>query len=87
MTAFNHWYCSTISSSLPHVIPISSSGDAIVPPLSQAVGYVVVVGLGLAFALGMIAVTRILKRTMGEDNSKIETYALLTNIFPISHWL
>lgn len=63
------------------------SGDAIVPPLSQAVGYVVVVGLGLAFALGMIAVTRILKRTVGEDNSKIETYALLTNICPISHWL
>ncbi|BCS24403.1 sodium:solute symporter family protein [Aspergillus puulaauensis] len=50
------------------------SGDAIVPPLSQAVGYVVVVGLGLAFALGMIAVTRILKRTVGEDNSKIETF-------------
>ncbi|OJJ02653.1 hypothetical protein ASPVEDRAFT_53289 [Aspergillus versicolor CBS 583.65] len=50
------------------------SGDAILPPLSQAVGYVVVVGIGLAFALGMMAVTRILKRTVGEDNSKIETF-------------
>ncbi|OQE41270.1 hypothetical protein PENCOP_c005G04750 [Penicillium coprophilum] len=44
------------------------------PPLSQKVGYGVVVGLGLSFAAGMILVTRALKRTIGEDNSKVETF-------------
>lgn len=46
--------------------------DSITPPLSQAVGYGVVVGIGLAIALGMIFVTRILKKTVGEDNEKTE---------------
>lgn len=36
------------------------------PPLSQGVGYGVVVGLGLAFALGMILTTWILKRYQNE---------------------
>ncbi|USP82193.1 urea active transporter [Curvularia clavata] len=44
------------------------------PPLSQAVGYVVVVGIGLAIALGMIFVTRLLKKTVGEDNKKTEMF-------------
>jgi hypothetical protein len=48
--------------------------DSITPPLSQAVGYVVVVGIGLAIAFGMIFVTRLLKRTVGEDNEKTEMY-------------
>ncbi len=39
---------------------------ATTPPLSQAVGYGVVVGLGLAFALGMILTTWILKRYQNE---------------------
>lgn len=49
--------------------------DSIMPPLSQAVGYMVFVGIGLAIALGMIFVTRLLKKTVGEDNKKTETYA------------
>ena len=51
--------------------------DSITPPLSQAVGYVVVVGIGLAIALGMIFVTRLLKKTVGEDNEKTEMYVLI----------
>lgn len=51
--------------------------DSITPPLSQAVGYVVVVGIGLAIALGMIFLTRLLKRTVGEDNEKTEMYVPL----------
>ncbi len=39
---------------------------ATTPPLSQAVGYGVVVGLGLAFALGMILTTWTLKRYQNE---------------------
>jgi predicted neutral ceramidase superfamily lipid hydrolase len=62
------------------------------PPLSQAVGYVVVVVIGVIIALGkysytlyvlskkltstvMMIVTRILKKTAGEDNEKTEMYA------------
>jgi hypothetical protein len=48
------------------------NAESITPPLSQAVGYVVVVGIGLAIALGMILVTRVLKNTVGEDNEKTE---------------
>ncbi|KAL8948499.1 MAG: hypothetical protein Q9222_005318 [Ikaeria aurantiellina] len=36
------------------------------PPLSQAVGYGVVIGLGLLFALGMILTTYVLKRYQNE---------------------
>ncbi len=39
---------------------------ATTPPLSQAVGYGVVVGLGLAFALGMFLTTWTLKRYQNE---------------------
>jgi phage-related protein len=60
-------------------------------PLPQAVGYVVVVVLGLIIALGMLmrldqesqltgavmmVTTKILKRTAGEDNKKTEMYSL-----------
>ncbi|KAH6611801.1 urea active transporter [Boeremia exigua] len=48
--------------------------DFITPPLSQAVGYGVVVGIGLAIALGMIFVTRVLKKTVGEDNETTEMF-------------
>ncbi|KIW26206.1 uncharacterized protein PV07_09319 [Cladophialophora immunda] len=51
------------------------SGPAVVPPpLSQSVGYGVVVGLGVAFAIGMVFVTRALKKTLGEDNETTETF-------------
>ncbi|KAI4131912.1 MAG: hypothetical protein LQ338_000994 [Usnochroma carphineum] len=36
------------------------------PPLSQAVGYVVVIGLGFLFAMGMIITTYVLKRYQNE---------------------
>jgi hypothetical protein len=63
------------------------------PPLSQGVGYGVVVGLGVVFALGMVSypllpknkeissfsskqvgVTKLLKRSFGEDNKTTETF-------------
>ncbi|KAF4766419.1 hypothetical protein HAV15_010884 [Penicillium sp. str.  len=44
------------------------------PPLSQGVGYGVVIGVGLAFAAGMMLVTKALKSTVGEDNSNAETF-------------
>lgn len=66
--------------------------SAVQPPLSQAVGYIVVVLIGIIIALGMISkyssthqsrvnkgivmmlVTKILKKTTGEDNKKTEMY-------------
>lgn len=51
-----------------------ASSTSIEPPLSQSVGYVVVVGIGLIIAFGMVFVTRILKNTVGEDNEKTEMY-------------
>ena len=49
--------------------------DSIMPPLSQTISYMVVVGIKLAIALSMIFVTRLLKKTVGEDNKKTEMYA------------
>lgn len=64
------------------------------PPLSQAVGYIIVVLIGIIIALGMLfsyvnivqskadeaivmmLVTKILKKTTGEDNKKTEMYNL-----------
>ena len=71
----------------------SSDAQIVKPALSQAVGYVVVVLIGLIIAIGsftpvmhgrmrllifyvvMIFVTRLLKKTAGEDNTKTEMYA------------
>ncbi|GME45427.1 Urea active transporter protein [Neofusicoccum parvum] len=39
------------------------------PPLSQAYGYGIVVGLGFAFSLGMILTTWVLKRYQGEQQT------------------
>ncbi|GME48069.1 Urea active transporter [Neofusicoccum parvum] len=72
-----------------------STGDALAPPLSQAVGYVVVVVIGLIIAFGMVIVTKILKRTVGEDNEKTEVFMTanrsvtrgLTSSAVISSWL
>ncbi|KAJ5344498.1 hypothetical protein N7452_002502 [Penicillium brevicompactum] len=44
------------------------------PPLSQAVGYVVVVVIGVIIALAMMLITRVLKKTTGEDNEKTEMW-------------
>ncbi|KAF8850323.1 Na+/proline symporter [Acephala macrosclerotiorum] len=68
---------------------------SITPPLSQAGGYVVVIVVGLVFAFAMVFVTRVLKRTAGEDNSKTEMFMTanrsvrtgLTASAVISSWL
>ncbi|CAM1510758.1 Fc.00g082710.m01.CDS01 [Cosmosporella sp. VM-42] len=52
----------------------SDDASQIPSPLPQSVGYGIVVAVGLAFALGMIGVTTILKKTLHEDNSKAETF-------------
>lgn len=54
---------------------MAGSSDVVVrPPLSQAVGYVVVVVIGLVIAFAMVFITKVLKRTVGEDNRKTEMY-------------
>ncbi|GIC91361.1 sodium:solute symporter family protein [Aspergillus udagawae] len=65
------------------------------PPLPQVVGYVIVVVLGLVIALVMMLITKILKRTAGEDNKKTEMFMTanrtvrtgLTASAVISSWL
>ncbi|KAJ5087351.1 hypothetical protein N7456_010967 [Penicillium angulare] len=65
------------------------------PPLSQAVGYVIVVVIGLIIALVMMVITNILKKTTGEDNKKTEMFMTanrtvrtgLTASAVISSWL
>ncbi|EAA64703.1 hypothetical protein AN2598.2 [Aspergillus nidulans FGSC A4] len=47
---------------------------AVQPPLSQAVGYIVVVLIGAIIALVMMLVTKVLKKTTGEDNKKTEMF-------------
>ncbi|KAF2501883.1 hypothetical protein BU16DRAFT_613715 [Lophium mytilinum] len=68
---------------------------AVPPPLSQAVGYIVVVVIGLVIAFTMVFVTRVLKRTVGEDNEKTEMFMTanrsvktgLTASAVVSSWL
>lgn len=63
--------------------------NGIEPPLSQAVGYVIVLVVGLIIAFGMLCpaidvdllmesgmvfLTKLLKRTVGEDNKKTEMF-------------
>ncbi|RAL00811.1 sodium:solute symporter family protein [Aspergillus ibericus CBS 121593] len=69
------------------------------PPLSQAVGYVIVVVLGLVIACAnravMMVITKVLKKTTGEDNKKTEMFMTanrtvrtgLTASAVISSWL
>ncbi|KAL4901249.1 hypothetical protein BDW74DRAFT_182101 [Aspergillus multicolor] len=65
------------------------------PPLSQAVGYIVVVLIGAIIALVMMLVTKVLKKTTGEDNKKTEMFMTanrtvrtgLTASAVISSWL
>ncbi|PWY84801.1 Na+/solute symporter [Aspergillus heteromorphus CBS 117.55] len=76
-----------------------AAGASVQPPLSQAVGYVVVVVLGLVIALAnriaMMVITKVLKKTTGEDNEKTEMFMTanrsvrtgLTASAVISSWL
>lgn len=48
---------------------VSSTVTTALPPLSQAVGYGVIVGIGGLFAVGMIGLTRALKKYLREDVS------------------
>ncbi|KAH7137929.1 Sodium:solute symporter family-domain-containing protein [Dendryphion nanum] len=70
-------------------------GVVVQPPLSQAVGYVVVVVIGLVIAVAMVLVTKLLKRTVGEDNKRTEMFMTanrsvrtgLTSSAVVSSWL
>ncbi|GLB22510.1 hypothetical protein AtubIFM61612_003078 [Aspergillus tubingensis] len=76
-----------------------AAGASVQPPLSQAVGYVIVVVLGLIIAGAdktvMMVITKILKKTTGEDNKKTEMFMTanrtvrtgLTASAVISSWL
>ncbi|RAH53535.1 Na+/solute symporter [Aspergillus piperis CBS 112811] len=80
-------------------IQARAAGASVQPPLSQAVGYVIVVVLGLIIAGAdktvMMVITRILKETTGEDNKKTEMFMTanrtvrtgLTASAVISSWL
>ncbi|KAJ9270428.1 hypothetical protein DTO212C5_3459 [Paecilomyces variotii] len=71
------------------------TATAITPPLPQVVGYIIVVVVGLIIALAMIVITRILNRTVGEDNKKTEMFMTanrtvrtgLTSSAVVSSWL
>ncbi|KAH8703158.1 putative urea active transporter [Talaromyces proteolyticus] len=72
-----------------------STGVAVQPPLSQAVGYVIVVVVGLVIATVMMLITRLLSKTIGEDNKKTEMFMTanrtvrtgLTASAVVSSWL
>ncbi|KAB8264684.1 Sodium:solute symporter family-domain-containing protein [Aspergillus pseudonomiae] len=72
-----------------------SDNGSVQPPLSQAVGYVVVVVIGLIIAFAMMLITKLLKKTTGEDNKKTEMFMTanrtvrtgLTASAVISSWL
>ncbi|KAE8166927.1 Sodium:solute symporter family-domain-containing protein [Aspergillus tamarii] len=69
--------------------------ESVQPPLSQAVGYVIVVVIGLIIAFVMMLITKVLKKTTGEDNKKTEMFMTanrtvrtgLTASAVISSWL
>ena len=48
-------------------------------PLSQAAGYGVVVGVGLAFGVGMILVTKFLQKFLGERSDHSEMYVQMAD--------
>ncbi|KAI3013592.1 FMN-dependent oxidoreductase, nitrilotriacetate monooxygenase family protein [Aspergillus niger] len=76
-------------------IQARAAGASVQPPLYQAVGYVIVVVLGLIIAGVMMVITKILKKTTGEDNKKTEMFMTanrtvrtgLTASAVISSWL
>jgi Na+/proline symporter len=72
-----------------------AEASAIEPPLSQAVGYVVVIAIGFLIAFVMMFLTHVLKKTVGEDNKTTEMFMTanrsvgtgLTSSAVISSWL
>ncbi|KAJ5621412.1 hypothetical protein N7528_006195 [Penicillium herquei] len=72
-----------------------AENSSVQPPLSQAVGYVVVLVVGVIIALVMMLITKVLKKTTGEDNKKTEMFMTanrtvrtgLTASAVISSWL
>jgi urea-proton symporter len=72
-----------------------TEASVIEPPLSQAVGYVVVIAIGFLIAFVMMFLTHILKKTVGEDNKTTEMFMTanrsvgtgLTSSAVISSWL
>ncbi|KAL5338593.1 hypothetical protein BJX70DRAFT_398539 [Aspergillus crustosus] len=80
-------------SSLPPRQDVSTR--TVKPLLSQMVGYIVVVLLGVIIALVMMLVTKVLKKTTGEDNKKTEMFMTanrtvrtgLTASAVVSSWL
>ncbi|KAF7558079.1 hypothetical protein G7046_g5880 [Stylonectria norvegica] len=73
----------------------SNANSIIEPPLPQAAGYAVVVAIGFLIAFIMIFATRILKKTVGEDNETTEMFMTanrsvgtgLTASAVVSSWL
>ncbi|KAM3474377.1 hypothetical protein MY5147_004308 [Beauveria neobassiana] len=69
--------------------------SAVEPPLPQVAGYVVIIVMGFLIAIIMMFITRILKRTAGEDNETTEMFMTanrtvgtgLTASAVISSWL
>ncbi|KAM0122193.1 hypothetical protein ACP6JC_001226 [Aspergillus fumigatus] len=56
--------------------PAQNAEDVVQAPLPQVAGYLIVVVLGLIIALVMMGVTKVLKRTAGEDNKRTEIYGV-----------
>ncbi|KPM37917.1 putative urea active transporter 1 [Neonectria ditissima] len=71
------------------------AGSEALVPLSQGLGYGVVIGVGLAFALGMILVTKFLQRFLGERSDRSEMFMVanrsvgtgLTASAVVSSWM
>lgn len=69
--------------------------SAVQPPLPQVAGYVVIIVMGFLIAIIMMLITRILKRTAGEDNKTTEMFMTanrtvgtgLTASAVVSSWL
>lgn len=72
-----------------------ADSDVVEPPLSQAVGYIVVVVVNFIIAFVMVLVTWLMKKTVGEDNRRTEMFMTanrtvrtgLTASAVISSWL
>ncbi|KAL1988314.1 hypothetical protein VTN96DRAFT_9997 [Rasamsonia emersonii] len=72
-----------------------ATATAIQPPLPQAVGYVIVVVVGMIIATVMMLITKVLNKTVGEDNRKTEMFMTanrtvrtgLTASAVVSSWL
>lgn len=74
---------------------VGDSFSVIEPPLPQSAGYIIVIVIGFLIALIMMATTRLLKNTVGEDNNTTEMFMTanrsvgtgLTASAVVSSWL